>query len=356
MPAFAQDPNGRWVIKGIKHDMPGITIPARFSFSGNTVEFDITNDSQDIMTNWVTVQGEAGKLKITNMKDGQSTGDYDDVIRVYGFVMSDTGEDYVVTDEDFKVTPYMAPDSGDSGGGDVVPSGDTPTPDIQYRYVIGLAPEWTTVSLNPGGGSQSLYLVAYRSYKENGTGTTIYEELEIDKVLKSGTTIEYPFANKVNRGYTPNDIPEWRYTITYPSEAEEGSNAIYFVIKAHDPVSGQEFTGWTAQKYLKDIDAVWESKTSGIRDYTFPVTGGSADVWVLTDGLWEVTSYDTALTLSHTSGQSSTSGWSRPTEKDYKFTVTIGDNTGGAKRSGYIRLKQRESALYTSVSFKQNGE
>ena len=93
MSNLRQTANGKWDIVGLKHDKPGITIPATFTYNGSVINISITQQPQTVKTEWETPLGTAIDL--------------DEVERVYEEVVVD-GKIYIVTDS-FTVTPAHKP-------------------------------------------------------------------------------------------------------------------------------------------------------------------------------------------------------------------------------------------------------
>ena len=57
MSDLRQASNGKWKIVGIKHDQPGISIPAEYTYNGSKKTFSITTSEKTIVTDWETPLG-----------------------------------------------------------------------------------------------------------------------------------------------------------------------------------------------------------------------------------------------------------------------------------------------------------
>ena len=95
MPELTQNEYGRWKLKGVRHDFPGVTIHARYTYpyyNGQTEEFDITDQpGEDILTRWETELG--APITVDEIRK-----EYDECIC--------GGTKYVVTNHEFQVVPY----------------------------------------------------------------------------------------------------------------------------------------------------------------------------------------------------------------------------------------------------------
>ena len=117
MSDLRQASNGKWKIVGIKHDKPGISIPAEYTYNGSKKTFNITTSKKTIPTDWETPLGEAIKLS--------------DITRTYSDVV-DGGKIYrVKLPENFTIHPA-----------------DTPEPDP--TITLKLSP---TTAISSGGGT-----------------------------------------------------------------------------------------------------------------------------------------------------------------------------------------------------------
>lgn len=103
MPELTQNEYGRWKLKGVHHDFPGVTIHARYTYpyyKGQTEEFDITDQpGEDRLTKWET---ELGTPIISTVTADEIRKEYDECI------CGDTK--YVVTNHEFQVVPYDVPE------------------------------------------------------------------------------------------------------------------------------------------------------------------------------------------------------------------------------------------------------
>lgn len=95
MSDLTQASNGKWKIVGIKHDQPGISVPAEYTYKGLKKTFNITASEKTIVTDWETPLGEAIIL--------------DEITRVYTAVTLDNKK-YVVKPgtEQFTVHPAQS--------------------------------------------------------------------------------------------------------------------------------------------------------------------------------------------------------------------------------------------------------
>ena len=57
MPTLTQDQAGKWRIKNLRHDKEGVSIPAKFTYSGSSVTFNINYTSTIVETDWKTQIG-----------------------------------------------------------------------------------------------------------------------------------------------------------------------------------------------------------------------------------------------------------------------------------------------------------
>ena len=99
MPELTQNENGKWKLKGIHHDIPGVTIQAHYTYPyyhGQTVNFEITSQQgEDVDTPWET---ELGTPIISTVTADEIKKKYDECI------IGNTR--YVVKDHEFQVVPY----------------------------------------------------------------------------------------------------------------------------------------------------------------------------------------------------------------------------------------------------------
>ena len=97
MAELRQGDNGKWTIKNLYHNKPGVKIPATFTYNGYPVSFEIESSPKTIETPWETSLGTSINLA--------------DIDRRYSEVVDEAAcKKYVVrlnTDEHFTIKPYQ---------------------------------------------------------------------------------------------------------------------------------------------------------------------------------------------------------------------------------------------------------
>lgn len=303
MSDLRQASNGKWKIVGIKHDQPGISIPAEYTYNGSKKTFNITTSKKTIPTDWETPLGEAIKLS--------------DITRTYSDVV-DGGKIYrVKLPENFTIHPAdtpepdptitlkLSPTTAISSGGGTIRYTATTTPtdtEIEVKCSNNLSIVKTTktgsfsVPANSSESQITYYVSAYcadnpriiatGSVKQAAYVPPVVDEFSVSQIQSSfnygGGTLADAFTITNPQGHAwTSSAPDW---VELTPDNGNSTTGIYLEVQGRDDGGTQERTGniiitdaATSKEYTVTVRQKGEEEdqfnVTQISGYIFPYTG-----------------------------------------------------------------------------------
>lgn len=361
MSDLRQASNGKWKIVGIKHDQPGISIPAEYTYNGSKKTFNITTSEKTIATDWETPLGEAIKLA--------------DITRTYTDVVDGNKIYRVKLPENFTIHPAGTPDPDPTISLKVSPTTTIPSTGGTIRYTATTTPADTEIEVKcsnnlsiikttktgsfsvPANSSESQITYRVSAYCADNpsiiaTGS-VKQEAYVPPVegtiSVTPTSLDFDYLSGKQKTFTVNTTGVASVKLAsggtngskFSFTPLTGTNGTVFIVETKETnLSDQDYTGIVV---VSDNDGVatareitvnqkYEPIMQQFASTTFPATGGNILFTVHTDYDVVFRSVPDWITISlngttYAEGQRISSG----VANNQTFTLTAAANTGDTR-------------------------